>query len=94
MKKIWKQTKSSDRKSIKLLDDNVRLHTHSDVINYLIGEGFIIMSHRPYSLDSARCNYWLNDDIKRHLTDQPPDEKSLAHAMVSKVMKKISKEEF
>ncbi|CAF0880875.1 unnamed protein product [Rotaria sordida] len=51
-----------------------------------------IMSHPPYSPDLAPCDYWLNDYIKRNLTDQP-DEKSLAR-VVSKVMKKIPKEEF
>ena len=90
MKEIWKQRKSSGRKGIKLLDDNARLHTHSDVINYLTEEGIIIMSsHRPYSRDLAPYDYWLNDDIKRNLTDQP-DEKSLARAVVSKMMKKNS----
>ena len=79
VKEIWKQRKSSGRKGIKLLDDNVRPHTRSDVINYLTEEGIIIMSHRPYSFDLAPCDYWLNDHIKRNLTDQP-DEKSLAHA--------------
>ncbi|CAF4729031.1 unnamed protein product, partial [Rotaria sp. Silwood2] len=52
----------------------------------------IIMSHPPYSSDLAPCDYWLNDYIKRNLADQP-DEKSLAR-VVSKVMKKIPKEEF
>ena len=34
------------------------------------------MSHPAYSPDLAPCDYWLNDYIKRNLTDQP-DEKSL-----------------
>ena len=93
MKEIWKQTKSSGRKAIKLLDDNARPHTHSNVINYLTEEGIIIMSHPPYSSDLASCDYWLNDDIKRNLIDQP-DEKSLARAVVSKMMKTMPKEEF
>ena len=92
VKEIWKQRKSSGRKGIKLLDDNARPQAHSDVINYLIEEGIIIMLHPPYSPDLASCDYWLNDYIKRNLTDQP-DEKSLARA-VPKVMKKIPKEEF
>ena len=50
-------------------------HTHFDVINYLTEEGIIIMSHLLYSPDLAPCDYWLNDDIKRNLTDQP-NEKS------------------
>ncbi|CAF3331902.1 unnamed protein product, partial [Rotaria sp. Silwood2] len=29
-----------------------------------------IMSHPPYSPDLAPCDYWLNDYIKRNLTDQ------------------------
>ena len=93
MKEIWKQRKSSGRKGIKLLHGNARPHTHSDVINYLTQEGIIIMSHRSYSSDLALCDYWINDDIKRNLTDQP-DEKTSARAVVSKVMKKIPKEKF
>ncbi|CAF3550480.1 unnamed protein product [Rotaria sp. Silwood1] len=92
VKAIWKQRKSAGTKGIKLLQDNARPHIHSDVINYLTEEGIIIMSHPPYSPDLAPCDYWLNDYIKRNLTDQP-DEKSLART-VSKVMKKIPKEEF
>ena len=77
-----------------MLDDNVRPHIHFDVLNYLTEEGFIIMSsHRPYSRDLSPCDYWLNDYIKRNLTDQSSDEKSLTRAE-SKVMKKIAKEEF
>ena len=92
VKEIWKQRKSAGTKGIKLLHDNARPHIHSDVINYLTEEGIIIMPHPPYSPDLAPCDYWLNDYIKRNLTDQP-DEKSLARA-VSKVMKTIPKEEF
>ena len=62
-------------------------HIHSDVINYLTEEGIIIMLYPPYSPDLAPSDYWLNDDIKRNLTDQL-DEKSLARP-VSKVMKKF-----
>ena len=76
-----------------MLDENPRPDTHSDVINYLTEEGIIIMSHPPHSPDVVSCDYSLNDDIKRDLTDQQ-DEKSLAHAVESKVMKKIPKEEF
>ncbi|CAF4623051.1 unnamed protein product, partial [Rotaria sp. Silwood2] len=92
VKEIWKQRKSADTKGIKFLQDNARPHIHSDVINYLTEEGIIIMLHPPYSPDLAPCDYWLNNYIKRNLTDQP-DEKLLARA-VSKVMKKIPKEEF
>ena len=87
MKGIWKQRKSSNRKGIKLLDNNARSLIHSDVINYLTEEDIIIMSHPSYSSDIVPCDYWLNDDIKRNLTNQP-DEELLAHAVVSKVMKK------
>ena len=46
------------------------------------------MAHPPYSPDVASCYYWLNEDIKRNLTDQP-DERSLDRA-ISKMMKKNS----
>ena len=61
-------------------------------MNYLTEEDIIIMSHPPYSPDLASCDYWLNDDIKRNLIDQSPDEKSLTRVVVSKMMKKIPKE--
>ncbi|CAF3268782.1 unnamed protein product [Rotaria sp. Silwood2] len=92
VKEIWKQRKSAGTKGIKLLQDNARPHIHFDVINYLTEEGIIIKSYPPYSPDLAPCHYWLNDYIKRNITDQP-NEKSLARA-VSKVMRKIPKEEF
>ena len=91
-KEMWKQRKSSGTKGIKLLHDNARPHTHSDVINYLTEEGIDIMPHSPYSPDLAPCDYWLNDYIKRNLADQT-NEKSLAHA-VSKIVKNIPEEEF
>ncbi|CAF1054698.1 unnamed protein product [Rotaria sordida] len=75
-----------------LSHDNAQPHVQSDVINYLTEQHINIMSHPPYSPDLAPCDYWLNDYIKRNLTDQP-DEKSLAR-VVSKVMKIIPKEEF
>ena len=92
VKEIWKQRKASGTKGIKLLQDNARPHTHSNVINYLTEEGIHIMPHPPYSPDLAPCDYWLNDYIKRNLTDQT-NEKSLARA-VSKVVKNIPEEEF
>ena len=51
-----------------------------------------MMSHLRYSPDLVPCDYWLNDYIKRNLTDQT-DEKSVART-VSKAMKTIPKEEF
>ena len=73
--------------------NNARVHSHSDVINYLTEEGIIIMSHPPHSpSDLAPCDYWLNDYAKCNLTDQS-DEKSVARGL-SKVMKTIPKEEF
>jgi histone-lysine N-methyltransferase SETMAR len=92
VKEIWKQRKSSGTNGVKLLHDNARPHVHSDVIDYLTKEGINIMSHPPYSSDLAPCDYWLNDYIKRHLTDQT-NEKSLARA-ITKIVKKIPKEEF
>ena len=89
---IRKQRKSSGTKGIKLLHDNAGPHIHSDVINYLTKEGIIITSQPSYSPDLASCDYWLNDYIKRKLTDQP-NEKSLAYA-VSKMVKNIPEEGF
>ncbi|CAF1469703.1 unnamed protein product, partial [Rotaria sordida] len=57
VKEIWKQRKSTSTKGVKFLQDNARPHTHSDVINYLIKAGIIIMPHPPYSPDLAPCVY-------------------------------------
>ncbi|CAF1233168.1 unnamed protein product, partial [Rotaria sordida] len=76
IKEIWKQRKSNGTKGIKLLHDNARPHRHSDIIDYSTEEGINIMPYPPYSSDLAPCDYWLNDYIKRNLTDQP-NEKSL-----------------
>ncbi|CAF3751889.1 unnamed protein product, partial [Rotaria magnacalcarata] len=92
IKELLKQRRSAGTKGIELLHDNARPHIHSDVINYLTEEGINIMPHPPHSSDLAPCDYWLNDYIKRNLTDQP-NEKSLARA-VSTLMKKIPKEAF
>ena len=90
VKEIRKQRQSSGAKGIKLLQDNARSRTHSDVIHYLTKEGIIIVSYPPYSPSLERCDYWLNDDIKRDLTDQL-NEKSAART-VSKVVKNIPEE--
>lgn len=50
------------------------------------------MPHPSYSSDLAPCDYWLNDYIKRNLTDQA-NKKSLARAIVN-IVKHIPEEEF
>ena len=56
-KEIRKQKQSCGTEGIKLLQDNARPHTQSDVINYLTKEGIVIVPHPPYSLDLAPCDY-------------------------------------
>ena len=77
---------------MKLVEDNVRPHIHSDVLNYLTEEGINIMAHLPYSPDLAPYSNGLNDYMKRNLIDEA-NEKWLVLA-VSKVMKNISEKEF
>ena len=81
VKEIRKQRKSSGTKGIKLLQDNTRPHTHSDVIHYLTKEDIIIMLHPSYSSDLVPGDYWLNDVIKGN----QPNEKLLAR-VVSKAV--------
>ena len=38
--------------------------------NYLQQEGIKIIDHPPYSPDSAPCDFWLFDYIKKNLGDQ------------------------
>ena len=47
------------------------------------------MLHPSYLPDLSPCDYWLNDYIKRNLTDQS-GEKSLARAVL-RMMRKLPK---
>ena len=60
------------------------------MIDYLTEEGIKIISHPSHSPDLAPCDFWLNDYIKKHLTDQE-NEESLAQA-VSRIVKDIPEE--
>ncbi|CAF3379437.1 unnamed protein product, partial [Rotaria sp. Silwood2] len=82
---IRKQEKLSGTKGIKLLHDNGSSHTHRDVIDYLTEEGIEIMPHPPYSPDLVPCDFWLNDYIKRNVTDQENEELP-ARASVSRAL--------
>ena len=77
---IWKQRPIAGTKGVKLLHDNARAHIGNDVLNYLKQEGVYVIPHPPYSPDLAPCDYWLNDYIKRNLTDQT-NSKSLLKAV-------------
>jgi len=73
---------------MKLLHDNASSHNHQNVKE----EGLNLLPHPPYSLDLSPCDDWLNDYIKRNLTDQK-DEKSLIKE-VTRIVKEISKEKY
>lgn len=92
IKEVKKQRPNSGLKNMKLLHDNSPVHDHQDVLDYLKLEGLTPLPHPPYSPDLAPCDYWLNDYIKRNLTDQK-DEKSLIKA-VTKIVMEIPKDEY
>ena len=92
IKELNKQRPSSGLKNMKLLHDNVKVHNHEDVLEYLKEEGLNLLPHPRYSPDLAPCDYWLNDYLKRNLTDQT-DEKSLLKA-VTKILNEIPKDEY
>ena len=92
MSRKYGNRRSADTKGIKSLEDNTRPHIHSDVINYLTGEGVNITVHPAYSPNVASGDYWLNGYMKHNLIDRP-NEKSLARA-VSKVVKNIPEQEY
>lgn len=92
IKELNRQRPSSGLKNMKLLHDNASSHYHKDVFDYLKEEGLNLLPHPPYSPDLSPCDYWLNDYIKRNLTDQK-DEKSLIKE-VTKIVKDIPKEEY
>ncbi|CAF3140346.1 unnamed protein product, partial [Rotaria sp. Silwood2] len=89
---IRKQEKLSGTKGIKLLHDNGSSHTHRDVIDYLTEEGIEIMPHPPYSPDLVPCDFWLNDYIKRNVTDQENEE--LPARAVCEIANNIPEKEF
>lgn len=92
VKELWIQRPNTGPKGLKLLHDNASPHIKSQVTTYIKAEGIQLMPHPPYSPDLAPCDFWLNDYIKRHLTDQK-DEDSLFKA-VTKVVKSIPTEEY
>lgn len=75
-----------------MLHDNSRVHDAEEVENFLKQEGINLIPHPPYSPDLSPCDYWLNDYIKRNLTDQT-NEKSL-HTAVSKIVFNIPEKEY
>jgi histone-lysine N-methyltransferase SETMAR len=92
VEELWKQRPKTGPKGLKLLHDNAKPHDNPDVLAYIKGERLQLMSHPPYSPDLAPCDFWLNDYIKRNLTDQE-DEKALFKA-VSKVVESIPEKEY
>ena len=92
IKEVIKQRPSSGTRSIKLLQDNVRPHVHSNVYNFLQSNGIQIIDHPPYSPDLAPCDYWLFDYIKQRLGDQK-DEDSL-HKSITKILKSIPHQDY
>ena len=61
---ICKQRRLAGTKGIKLLEDNARVHIHSDVINYLTEGGINMMANPRYSSDFIWCDYWVNKVLK------------------------------
>jgi len=92
IKELNKQRPNSGLKNMKLLQDNASSHYHKDVFDYLKNEGLYLLPHPPYSPDLSPCDYWLNDYIKRNLTDQK-DEKCLIKE-VTRIVEEIPKEEY
>lgn len=92
IKEIHRQRPSSGLKNMTLLHDNASAHDHQDVFDFLKKEGLNLLPHPPYSPDLSPCDYWLNDYIKRNLTDQK-DEKSLIKA-VTRLVEDIPQKEY
>lgn len=79
-------------KNIKLLHDNARAHDNQDVLKYLQKETINLLPHPPYSPDLSPCDYWLNDYIKRNLTDH--DNENSLFDEVTRIVFDIPKEEY
>jgi histone-lysine N-methyltransferase SETMAR len=92
VKELWRQRPNTGPKGLKLLHDNATPHVKPEVITYIKTEQLQLMRHPPYSPDLAPCDFWLNDYIKRHLSDQE-DEESLFSA-VTQVLENIPQEEY
>jgi histone-lysine N-methyltransferase SETMAR len=92
VEEIWKQRPKTGPKGLKLLHDNAKPHDNPDVLAYIKGKSLQLMPHPRYSPDLSPCDFWLNDYIKLHLTDQT-DEDSLFDA-VTEVLNSIPEKEY
>ncbi len=92
VRELKRQRPKTGTHGIKLLHDGASPHDNQEVRDYLKDEKIVLIPHLAYSPDLSPCDYWLNDYIKRNLTDYP-DEKSLFRA-VSKIVENIPKEEY
>jgi len=66
---IHLQRLDTGTKGIKLLYDNARAHTASEVKNFLKDESLAVMPHPPYSPDLSPCDFWLFGYLKEHLPE-------------------------
>lgn len=92
VKELWKERPKTGPKGLKLLHDNARPHAKEEVIDYIKAEKLQIMPHPPYSPDLAPCDFWLNDYIKRHLSDQTNEDSLFKE--VTKILKNIPEKEY
>lgn len=92
VEELRRQRPNSGAKGLKLLHDNAGPHDNPEVRTYIKEQGLQSMPHPAYSPDLAPCDFWLNDYIKRNLTDQK-DERSLFNAVV-KVLNSIPEKEY
>lgn len=83
---------NSGTHGIKILHDNSKAHDAVEVHNFLADEKITIMPHPPYPPDLPPSDYWLNDFVKRNLTDQK-NESSLFKA-VTKIVFNIPRQEY
>jgi histone-lysine N-methyltransferase SETMAR len=92
VEEVKKQRPKTGTHGIKMLHDNASSHGSPAVEHYLKQEGINLMPHPPYSPDLSPCDYWLNDYIKRNLTDQTNAE--TLHKAVSNIVFSIPEKEY
>ena len=89
---IRQQRSSYGTDRIVLHQDKAKPRVHRHVSEYLPSEGITTIPHPPNSPNSAPCDLWLFDLIKRDLSDRN-DARSL-HNAVTEFMHSLSTEEY
>jgi histone-lysine N-methyltransferase SETMAR len=88
----WKRSQAGDSDRIlHVHEDNARPHTARKVTEFLAGNGMKRVSHPPYSLDLAPCDFYLFGYIKGRLADASFEEPDQLLQAIDGILQSIEK---